>query len=290
MNMKNLLLLFLAIFIVVPIFSQTLLWKISGKHLKSPSYLYGTIHIQDKRVFSFDETVSNAFNSCDAFAMEILMDEIEHDDIMDAMLMKDNSLDKLLSKDEYHILDSVVKEMTGSGVFIYNKMKPFFLSSQLMQMNIEQDMEQALDLYFLKTARDSGKECFGVEKFSDQIRAVDAISLEDQADMLFEGLADTTGNDDAGKMDEMLEAYMSFDLESIFEMTNDTSLPAEFNKAFLIDRNVGMVKHFVKIAKKQTLFCAVGAAHLPGGTGVIALLRKRGYTVEPVVFSWQITE
>ena len=41
--------------------------------------------------------------------MEILMDEIEHDDIMDAMLMKDNSLDKLLSKEEYHILDSVVK-------------------------------------------------------------------------------------------------------------------------------------------------------------------------------------
>ena len=64
--------------------------------------------------------------------------------------------------------------MTGSGIFIYNKMKPFFLSSQLMQMNIEQDMEQALDLYFLKMARDSGKECFGVEKFSDQIRAVDA--------------------------------------------------------------------------------------------------------------------
>ncbi len=266
------------------------MWKVSGKNLKSPSYLYGTIHIQDKRVFSFDETVSNAFNSCDAFAMEILMDEIEHDDIMDAMLMKDNSLDKLLSKEEYHILDSVVKEMTGSGIFIYNKMKPFFLSSQLMQMNIEQDMEQALDLYFLKMARDSGKECFGVEKFSDQIRAVDAISLEDQADMLYEGIIDTTGNDDAGKMDEMLEAYMSFDLESIFEMTNDTSLPAEFNKAFLIDRNVGMAKHFVKIAKKQTLFCAVGAAHLPGETGVIALLRKKGYTVEPVVFSWQVSE
>ena len=30
---------------------KTLLWEISGKSIKSPSFLYGTIHIQDKRVF-----------------------------------------------------------------------------------------------------------------------------------------------------------------------------------------------------------------------------------------------
>jgi uncharacterized protein YbaP (TraB family) len=47
-----------------------------------------------------------------------------------------------------------------------------------------------------------------------------------------------------------------------------------------------MAKNFVKIAKKQSVFCAVGAAHLPGETGVIELLRKKGYTVEPVIFNW----
>jgi uncharacterized protein YbaP (TraB family) len=268
------------------LFSQSLLWKVTGKDIKSPSYIYGTIHIQDKRVFAFDQTVSNAFNSCDAFAMEILMDEIDRDEIMDAMLMKDNSLDKLLSKEDYYILDSVVKAMTGSGLFLYNKMKPFFLSSQLMQMNIQQDMELALDLHFLKMARDANKLCFGVEKFQDQINAIDAISLEDQTQMLFDGLTDTSGNQATEKLDEMLVEYMNFNLNAMFEMSNDTSLPAEFNKAFLIDRNVGMAKNFVKIAKKQSVFCAVGAAHLPGETGVIELLRKKGYTVEPVIFNW----
>lgn len=272
------------------LFSQSILWEVSGKKIKSPSYIYGTIHIQDKRVFSFDETVINAFNSCDAFAMEILMDELMSDggeEVMNAMLMKDNSLDKLLSKEDYKTLDSVVRALTGSGVLIYNKMKPFFLSSQLMQMNFSQDMDEALDLYFLKKARSEGKNCFGVEKFMDQINAIDAISLEEQAQMLFEGLTDTSQNSDAGKLDDMLDAYMSFDLQTLFEMTNDTAMPAEFNKVFLIDRNVGMAKNFIKIAKKQTLFCAVGAAHLPGETGVIELLRKKGYTVEPVIFTWE---
>ena len=139
-------------------------------------------------------------------------------------------------------------------------------------------------------ARDAGKKCFGVEQFEDQINAIDAISLEDQAQMLFEGLTDTSGNQDVEKLDEMLVEYMNFNLDVMFDMTNDTALPAEFNKAFLIDRNVGMVKHFIEIANKYSLFCAVGAAHLPGETGVLELLRKKGYTVEPVIFTWKKQE
>lgn len=267
-------------------YSQSLLWKVSGKNIKNPSYVYGTIHIQDKRVFSFDETVLKAFESSQAFAMEILMDEIPHKEMVEAMLMKNTSLDKLMSKEDYKILDSIVKAKTGSGVFMFNKMKPFFLSSQLMQMDMSKDMEAPLDLYFLQKARKAGKPCFGVEKFMDQINAVDAISYEDQVEMLMKGLTDTSENDDSLKLAEMLETYRKFDLEKMFELTSDTTLPAKFNKAFLIDRNKVMVKNFIKISKKQSLFCAVGAAHLAGDTGVLQLLRKKGYTVEPVYFKW----
>lgn len=267
-------------------YSQSLLWKVSGKNIKNPSYVYGTIHIQDKRVFSFDETVLKAFESSQAFAMEILMDEIPHKEMVEAMLMKNTSLDKLMSKEDYKILDSIVKAKTGSGVFMFNKMKPFFLSSQLMQMDMSKDMEAPLDLYFLQKARKAGKPCFGVEKFMDQINAVDAISYKDQIEMLMKGLTDTSENDDSLKLAEMLETYRKFDLEKMFELTSDTTLPAEFNKAFLIDRNKVMVKNFIKISKKQSLFCAVGAAHLAGDTGALQLLRKKGYTVEPVYFKW----
>ncbi|PLX07383.1 MAG: hypothetical protein C0596_10585 [Marinilabiliales bacterium] len=284
---------FLSLILIVFVqfgFSQTILWKVSGKKLKSPSYVYGTIHIQDKKVFAFDETVTNAFNSCDAFAMEILMDELDMDEVKEAMFMEKHTIDEFLTDEEYRILDSIVKEMTGTGMLMYNKMKQFFLSSQLMQMNMSQDMEMALDLYFLNMARDAGKSCYGVEKFSDQIDAIDAISIEEQVDMLYEGLTDTTSVNSDAQFDELLDAYLSFDSEKIFDISNDTALPAEFNKAFLIDRNKGMVKNFIKIAKKESLFCAVGAAHLVGEEGVVELLRKKGYTVEPVLFKWNIEE
>ena len=250
--------------------------------------MYGTIHIQNKKVFAFDDVVTKAFESCDAFAMEILMDEINPDEIKEAMFMEKNTIDEFLTDEQYHILDSVVKEKTGTGMLMYKKMKPFFLSSQLMQMGMEQDMELALDLYFLDKARKAGKSCYGVEKFMDQINAIDAISLEEQVEMLYTGLTDTSSVNSDQQFDELLQAYLDFDMIKIFEVSNDTALPKEFNKAFLVDRNIGMAKNFIKIAKKESLFCAVGAAHLPGDKGVIELLRKKGYTVEPVIFTWEI--
>lgn len=276
----------LLLFVSSSLFSQSLLWKISGKKIKNPSYIYGTIHIQDKRAFSFDEFVLEAFESSDAFAMEILMDEIPMQEMMDAMLMKNNTLDKLYTKEEYRVLDSIVKVKTGAGVLLYNKMKPFFLSSQLMQLEMPKDMDLALDLFFLTEARKAGKPCYGVEKFMDQISAIDAISLEEQADMLYKSLTDTAENDTMSKLNEMLETYMNFDLDKMLELSTDSTMPADFNENFLIKRNVVMVKNFLKISKKQSLFCTVGAAHLAGEDGVLELLRKKGYTVEPVFFKW----
>jgi uncharacterized protein YbaP (TraB family) len=205
--------------------------------------------------------------------------------------MKDGkTLKSIMSEEDYKLLDSAFTAATGASIMLYNRMKPFFISSAMMQAGMQHDMETALDLHLLQTARKAGKSCYGVEKFMDQINAIDAISLEDQIKMLMDGIKDTTS--DGGKKEEqqfadLLDAYLTFNLDKALEMSSDPSLPAEFNQAFLINRNSGMAKNFIKIAKKQTLFCAVGAAHLPGEQGVINHLRKAGLTVEPVVFKWK---
>lgn len=274
-------------------YSQALLWKVSGKDLKSPSYLYGTIHIQDARVFAFDSTVVlGALESCDAFAMEILMDEINANEMKAGLYMpKGKFLSKMMSKTDFELLDSICKKRMGVSVVFMNTMKPFFLSSALTQSEIAQDQAEALDLYLLKKARASKKNCFGVEKYQVQIDAIDAISLKDQIQILLDQIhqiqhPDTTETENVDEFSELLEAYLAFDLGKMLQASNDPSLPKKFNKVFLIDRNVGMADNFVKIAQEHSLFCAVGAAHLCGEKGVVNLLRKKGYTVEPVVFEW----
>lgn len=269
--------------------AQTVLWEITGRRLKQPSYLYGTIHIQDARVFAFGDEVMDAFNNSEAYAMEILMDELDMVEVQNAMFMEDETLKELLSHEEYELLDSIVREKTGQSLFMFNKMKPFFLSSQLMQLDLAKDKADALDMYLLNKAREQGKICLGIEDFSDQVDAIDAISLDDQVKMLMEGLTDTvTSTED--KFEDLIDAYLTGDLEKMYELTKDTALPAEFHQAFLIDRNIKMARNIHRFIRKQSTFNAVGAAHLPGEKGVINLLRKRGYKVEPIIFEWKDDE
>ena len=91
----------------------------------------------------------------------------------------------------------------------------------------------------------------------------------------------------AASFDSLVLAYLAFDMTMISKMLTDTTLPDNFDKVLVDKRNKTMYKGFRKIAKKQHVFCAVGAAHLPGDKGLIGLLRKKGYTVEPVTFEWK---
>lgn len=288
---KTAITLFLSFFIVLS-FSQSLLWKVTGGDLKQPSYLYGSIHIQDARVFAFDSTiVLGTMQSCDAFAMEILMDEIDPKALRESQFMKKGKLlSKMMKPSDFAKLDSVCKAKIGISAYFLNGYKPFFLSSALQQADMAKDQEDALDLYFLKKARAAGKKCFGVEQYQDQIAAIDAISLKEQVKMLVESLNMTEQDSAQNEFEELLNAYLTYNFDKMLELSTDPSLPKKFNKVFLIDRNVGMADHFAEIARSQSLFCVIGAAHLAGDKGVPALLRKKGYTVEPVLFQFHSIE
>ena len=54
-------------------------------------------------------------------------------------------------------------------------------------------------------------------------------------------------------------------------------------KILLFERNVMMVSRFVKIARENSLFCAVGAGHLAGKKGMLRLLKKEGFHIHPVL-------
>ena len=282
----------LFVFFVTFSFSQSLLWKVSGGDLKQPSYLYGSIHIQDARVFAFDSTVVlGALQSCDAFAMEILLDEIDPMVLKKSQFMpKGKMLSKMMKPADFAKLDSLCKVKLGVTAYLVNGYKPFFFSSALQQADMAKDQDDALDVYFLKKARAADKKCFGVEQYQDQIAAIDAISLKEQIKMLVQSLETTEQDSSQNEFEELLNAYLTYNFDKMLELSNDPSMPKKFNKVFLVDRNVGMADHFAEIARSQSLFCVIGAAHLAGEKGVPSLLRKKGYTVEPVLFQFHSVE
>ena len=262
--------------------SGSLLWEISGKNLKQKSYLFGTIHVQDEKVFDLSGEVLQAFESCDAFAMEVILDEVDPEVTQEAILMEEGSIKDLLSEEDYALLDEYFKEKTGASIALYSKLKPFFIYSQLIQLNMKTDMPMALDMFLLEKAREAGMLTFSVEKFEEQIGAIDQISYKEQCEMLMEEVKKIDDGEAEKEYEELLAAYLTADLDKMIELTTDTALPENFNQAFLIDRNYVMAKRITKMAKKQSTFCAVGAAHLGGPEGVIAILMEKGYTLTPI--------
>ena len=55
---------------------NTLLWRISGNGLSKPSYLYGTMHLQDKRLFNFSDSTYAAIEKTEGLALEVNFNEL----------------------------------------------------------------------------------------------------------------------------------------------------------------------------------------------------------------------
>ena len=63
-------------------YPNTLLWRITGNGLDKPSYLFGTMHLQDKRLFNFGDSVYKGLESVEGFAIEI-----DFKEYLDSMFM-----------------------------------------------------------------------------------------------------------------------------------------------------------------------------------------------------------
>jgi uncharacterized protein YbaP (TraB family) len=263
---------------------KSILWEVSGKGLKQPSFLYGTIHLQDKRVFSFDKTVTKIFDTSSAYAMEVNMDDVDAVKLAKSFMLE-KPLNEILEATKYQKLDSLMKLRTGGGVGMYNNMKPFFMAGELIKAYEHQDMPFPLDIDFFKKAKKKKKKLIGIEKIGEQLAAVNKMTIDEQADMIIEGLLDCKKSMDL--YDKMVQVYLKQDIAALGELMKDTTLPKSFETALLTDRNKVMAHRIDSIIQIQSTFNAFGAGHLYGKDGVIELLKQKGYTVKPVKFKFK---
>lgn len=277
------------IFTISNLFGQerynSLCWEISGNGLKKTSYLYGTFHTQDKRVFEFKKGIKKAFNQADIYAMELNMDSIDRGAMMKAMIMDSNkTLKTLLSEEDYQLVNQFFIDSIGMSLFMFDKMQPFMATQMVATKDLNKEKESALDMYWFNEAKKKGKQLVGLETMTEQINVFKSIPVEEQATELVQAVKEY-GKEETMNINDMVEIYQSGDLDELMKVMDEYSEDspvgsAEFNERFLYSRNIIMADRVIQYLEKGSVFMAVGAAHLPGEKGVIELLRAKGYKVE----------
>ncbi len=272
--------LFGYLWVALPTNAQ-LLWEISGNGLMQPSYLYGTMHVNDERVYRASERAMPFFEQCEVFAGELKFDQGMNMEMMSHLFMPgDTTLSDLLSKEQYAFVKPLLDEKLGIMASFTERMKPIFVSVLMSDTDMLQSDKLPIDLHFQEVAKEKGIQVVGLETFDEQLAAFNSIPLQLQADMLYEELQNAA-DEDGNPTDDLIELYVTENLDSLYTMTFET-YGEELGDVLLIQRNQKMAERIAKMLPNQRVFIGVGAAHLPGTEGVVALLRLQGFTVSPI--------
>lgn len=261
---------------------KSLLWKISGKELTSPSYIFGTMHAICMEDYFFTEAMTNAFESTAQLVLEVNLGEvIAGEEFQENMLLSNGKTlsDFFENQDQYNDFVARLRAQSEIDAESFKAFKPFVLISAISMKGFACPTTASYEVNLLDMAKQKGNTIKGLETMDSQLAIFDRMSDMDIRNLLMESLNEGLKNQSDR---QLIEAYKQQDISALYKMMSNSPEIKGHEKELLIDRNANWVKQLPQLMKEQSSFVAVGAAHLPGDNGVLNLLKKAGYKVEAV--------
>jgi len=263
---------------------SSMLWKIEGNHLKNPAYLFGSMHIVQKRFFHFSDTLKNLILNSDQVIME-LGDMPDYSSILPKLMLPEGEvldtyfrpaqLDSLLDFMEKNL--SIPRTMYSAT---FSKMKPFVLMQLVIAKQFEGETE-SYDMMIMNLAKENKIKLIGLETIEQQLGFFDSIPTKNLINEICQSVQNVDSIQQATI--QMQEVYAKGNLDSLAVLMQDsTSNLSNFQSILLDNRNLNWAEQLKTLLKGKKTFIAVGAGHLSGKKGLIELLRAQGYTVTPI--------
>lgn len=262
-------------------FGQGLLWKVSREGLP-PSYVFGTIHVVERHVSAQLDKARAVLAESEVFVMEAVP---EPDDValMRRMMFFDDGtrLQDVISADlytetlmvlrAYHLMENDVATM-----------KPW---AAYLTMSYPAEMGMILDQQLLHLARTGKAAARGLESMEELGGVFNSLSLADQVRLLTDAVCHREILE--GDFAKMISLYTEGNLAGLFSYGqrysfDDNTLYENLTEKILTRRNYRMVERLQPILERGAAFIAMGALHLPGEEGVLALLEKYDFEITRV--------
>ena len=261
-------------------FDQGILWRIE-KPGTAPSYVFGTIHIDDARVLKLPPAVTRAFDQSRNFTLEMLTDEAANRKFVRASRFgSGEDLPTVLGPDLYGKVAERMQERDFPDS-VTRKLKPWSVMITLLLPREQPAV--ILDYALYQKAVDQKKPVFQLETIEAQIDTFDGMPMGVQVGLLESVVRHA---DEIATMTKaLIQAYLDRDLKRMWDINSSFTgldpgsekLNEVFLERVLFARNQRMTSSLVPRLHEGRAFIAVGALHLYGERGILSLLEQQGY-------------
>lgn len=258
---------------------HTMLWSVQSPDLTAPSYLFGTMHVKDRRAYAFYEQACHYIDQCQALALEFDLGSM--DAAAQAQLMQqapEQSLEALLPPKKLEKVRRFFIRALNVDIFPLRHLSPLLVSNLINERLLEEDHPMALDEMLWQYARQADKTILGIETYEEQLKVLQQIPPEVQAQSIV-AMA-RRFRQHRRHLLRLTALYAEGDLPQLHQSSKRSLSGMRYQ--MLYRRNAVMAERIGNMVTAQPVFCAVGAGHLYGGKGVLRLLKQQGFSVAPV--------
>jgi uncharacterized protein YbaP (TraB family) len=265
-------------------FERGLLWRVMRKGVAA-SHVYGTIHVADSRL-ELPQPVLKAFASAKTLMLEFHADAYSKERFLEAAMFLDSqTLEQKIGAEDFERAFEHLRPIGLSREFV-NKLKPWGVLLNLRNPGGADG--SPLDAQLLERARARRMPLDQIEGVEEQIFTFDEFPMASQVALLKHSLAH---RDELLQLSaRTLDAYLDADLAAIWRLREEfvqrhpriAAHQAVMTKRVLYDRSVVMAFRMQRQLRRGGAFVALGALHLYGDKGVLALLEEDGYTASRV--------
>jgi len=277
---------------------EGLLWRIDKQGLQ-PSYLFGTMHSTDPRLDAQMRRVRPLIARSRAVAVEIgelvtpgLRDKAAAEIAAAGVARSGNALEGLWPQSNRAIVEAALLQR-GISPDRAQRYETWFLVVALSSPQCERERRQlgliSVDEKVGLAGSRAGRAPIGLETLEDQIAVLRGIGGLNPSLALIDAARNAKAIADI--RETMTRAYVGdrlgelAALSRVAEVLRDetpNAATSAFTRSLIDDRNLVMRDRSLPLLARGGAFIAVGALHLPGDTGLVALYRRAGYAVSVV--------
>jgi uncharacterized protein YbaP (TraB family) len=268
-----------------------LLWEVTSK--STTVYLLGTIHVGSASMYPLPPAVESAYRRSQVLALEA--DPGDPTALMMAMGTVMYQAPETLERNVPPALFQEVREALGAGglpIELAQSMKPYMVSMTLTMMAAARlgfDVSLGVDLHLVNRARRDGKRIVELESMAFQLAMLDGMPKDTQLAMLESTVRGIRSGSLKRDLETMIDAWRTGNPEKLDDAATrelramPTRASRELQDALFDRRNQAMADKIVQMLNgSEVVLVGVGAGHLTGGTGLVALLKGRGFAVRRI--------